>query len=60
MTYGCDPDRQVPPLLMQKSLQYTTVPACLTFSPIKNYFLWFNFRERTESSYLYDIISPEK
>lgn len=60
ITYGCDPDISVPPILMQRSLQYTTVPACFTFSTIKDYFLWFNFRERTTSSYLYDIISPAK
>jgi hypothetical protein len=58
ITHGCDPDNPQPDVLIQRAYQYSTVPACMTFSLDNNYLLWFNFKERGLDSYFYDIMSP--
>jgi hypothetical protein len=35
------------------------LPACLTFSPSKDYLLWFAFRQQSASAREYDVLSPE-
>lgn len=59
ISHGCDPEANQQPILMQHSFQYKTIPACMNFSLKQDYLLWYEFHATDESTYRYDVMTPD-
>lgn len=55
VTYGCDPNDPKPAVLVQDSVDYKIVPACLSFSLAKTYLLFFSYRSQNWFDWMYTV-----